>query len=347
MNTSQVNATFFPGQAYQIMVSTHVIAGALAIMCWDILHNLNNDYRLLFKYRSAYRLELFISDRLGTLGYAVAIAITQTAPIGRCEELHLAMSCLYSICISATTLLFLFRVWAIWNRNKYVVWFFNFMWLGVVGAQIAAQEAVFTTNDGSSSYCTSKKAKPFVVVCVIIPVVNDTLVLLAVTIGFVMNTHLEPTLKHGMRTVIYGEYLPAFSKAMLRGNQMYYLVAVGCNLLTLVMFYINSLPEVYRSMLAVPNAIVMNIMACRVYRNTKFGNQWMEPAINITPIAFQEPIANSSATRALDLLSETGNTNAGRSGFVKGGNPGNVDVVDISQRISEMREDNNRGDCAV
>ena len=66
--------------------------------------------------------------------------------------------------------------------------------------------------------------KPFGVVSVIIPLVNDTLVLLAVTIGLVTNTQLQdPTLKEGIRTVMYGDYLPAFSRAILRGNQMYYL----------------------------------------------------------------------------------------------------------------------------
>ena len=98
------------------------------------------------------------------------------------------------------------------------------MWLGVVGAELTAPHTLFSTSIGSTRYCTLGTVKPFAVpLCVIVPLVNDTLVLLAVTVGLVMNTRLDPTLKEGIRTVMYGDYLPAFSRAMLRDNQMYYL----------------------------------------------------------------------------------------------------------------------------
>ena len=130
---------------------------------------------------------------------------------------------MYAICISATSLLFFFRVRAVFSRSKYVVWFFSFMWLAVLGAAFATPQALFATSIGSTKYCTTGTMKPFAVVCVIVPLVNDTLILLAVTVGLAMNTHLEPTLKQGIRTVMYGDYLPAFSRAMLKDNQMYYM----------------------------------------------------------------------------------------------------------------------------
>jgi chromate transport protein ChrA len=130
---------------------------------------------------------------------------------------------MYAICIPATSLLFFFRVRAVFSRSKYVVWFFSFMWLAVLGAAFTTPQALFATRIGPTKYCTTGTLKPFAVVCVIVPLVNDTLVLLAVTVGLATNTHLEPTLKQGIRTVMYGDYLPAFSRAMLRDNQMYYM----------------------------------------------------------------------------------------------------------------------------
>jgi DNA-binding IclR family transcriptional regulator len=98
------------------------------------------------------------------------------------------------------------------------------MWLAVVGAASTAPLVVEWTSISSTGYCTDNVVKPFGVVSVIVPLVNDTLVLLAVTVGLVTNTHLqEPSLKEGIRTVMFGDYLPAFSRAMLRDNQMYYL----------------------------------------------------------------------------------------------------------------------------
>jgi hypothetical protein len=127
------------------------------------------------------------------------------------------------ICVPATSLLFFLRVRAVFNRSKYVIWFFSFMWLAVLGAVLILPQGVFATRIGSTRYCATKTLKPFVMVGIIVPLVNDTLVLLAVTVGLAMNTYPEPTLKQGIRIVMYGDYLPAFSRAMLRDNQMYYL----------------------------------------------------------------------------------------------------------------------------
>ena len=149
--------------------------------------------------------------------------IKSAAPIARCGELQRLASWMYAISIPATSLLFFFRVRAVFSRSKYVIWFFSFMWLAVLAAALTAPQALFAMSIGSTRYCTTGTLKPFAVVCIIVPLVNDTLVLLAVTVGLVMNTHLEPTLKQGIRTVMYGDYLPAFSRAMLRDNQMYYL----------------------------------------------------------------------------------------------------------------------------
>ena len=75
---------------------------------------------------------------------------------------------------------------------------------------------------------------------------------------------------------------------------------VGLNLLTVVVFYIRSLPLEYRIVLGAPSTMVTNVMACRVFRNTKIGNKlWVDPTLNIPSILLQAPDANSSATRTL------------------------------------------------
>ena len=96
------------------------------------------------------------------------------------------------------------------------------MWLAVLGAALTVPQAVSAMNADSTRYCTTRRAESFAIAPAIVSFVNDTLVLLATTVGFVMNTH-QPTLKGGIRTMMYGDYLPAFSRAMLRDNQMYYL----------------------------------------------------------------------------------------------------------------------------
>lgn len=47
---------------------------------------------------------------------------------------------------------------------------------------------------------------------------------------------------------------------------------VTSNLVTLIMMCIKPVPEAYRTMFTGPNVLIMNIMACRVFRNIRFGN---------------------------------------------------------------------------
>ena len=121
---------------------------------------------------------------------------------------------------------------------------------------------------------------------------------------------------------------------------------VGCNLLTLVTFYINSFTIAYRAMFIVPNIMLTNVMACRVFRNTKFSNQWVDPTITIPSIVFQEPDVNSSATHAPGLISEPDNRCRGGRGTVAGGKPENGDVVEIysSHKNISLQEARNRED---
>jgi hypothetical protein len=101
-----------------------------------------------------------------------------------------------------------------------------------------------------------------------------------------------------------------------------------------------------------PNVMLMNIMACRVFRNTKLGNQRADPAIDISSsgaIVFPKPNVNSSGTYALRHLSGNGNQACG-SGGVAGGKLGNADVIEIyssHKHLSEMQEEHNRGDSAA
>ena len=143
--------------------------------------------------------------------------------IGSCRDRQRALAWMYAICIPTTSLLFFLRVRAVFYRYKYVVWFFSCMWLAVAGAAFTAPRTLVASSIGSSNYCVGVTVKSFALVCIVIPFINDTLVLLAVTIGLGMHAHIEPNLKQGIRTVMYGDYLPAFSRAMLRDNQMYYL----------------------------------------------------------------------------------------------------------------------------
>lgn len=45
-----------------------------------------------------------------------------------------------------------------------------------------------------------------------------------------------------------------------------------CNLLVLIMTFVPGIPVMYRTIFLVPSVGLTNIMACRVFRNTKLGH---------------------------------------------------------------------------
>jgi len=102
-------------------------------------------------------------------------------------------------------------------------------------------------------------------------------------------------------------------------------------------------------MFIVPNTMLTNVMACRVFRNTKFGNQWVDPTLIIPSIVFQEPDANSSATHAPGLISETDTQCRGGRGIAADAKLENGDVVEIysSHKNISLQEAHNRGDSAA
>jgi hypothetical protein len=114
------------------------------------------------------------------------------------------------------------------------------------------------------------------------------------------------------------------------------------------MFFITSLPLMYRTTFVVPNVMLMNVMACRVFRNTILGNQCMDPTIAISSIEFQEPNANSLAAPAPDLISETDNqSRIGRGAIGRKLENGDVIAIFPSHKNISIQMDRNRGDSGA
>ncbi|KAF8898069.1 hypothetical protein CPB84DRAFT_1748075 [Gymnopilus junonius] len=242
-----------PDIAYQVTIASYILVGSLGVLVWDILNNLDGDFRLLTQHRIGMPTVAYFISRLGSLAYVLASTIFETARAGNCPRFEKIVCALFPIAIPATSLLFFFRVRAVFDGNKYVIAFFAFTWLAVLGGCITVTRGVTGIN------------------IAIIPLVNDTLVFLAISFRLMTNTHVDLNLKSGVKTVLSGAYLPAFSKTLFQDGQIYYLTTVTTNLMTVIMLYIGTVPITYRTMFTVPNITLMNIMACRVFRNTKFG----------------------------------------------------------------------------
>jgi hypothetical protein len=115
------------------------------------------------------------------------------------------------------------------------------------------------------------------------PLVNDGIVFFAISWRLWRNTWAPRTVKNSVRVLVFGDYLPAFSRSLLQHGQIYFLsvllilsatlvnstihrTAVGTNVLVVVMAYSTSVPSPYRTVFTIPNVTLTNIMACRAYQ---------------------------------------------------------------------------------
>jgi hypothetical protein len=253
------------------MTSRYVTVASLAIFVWDFLNNFLNDYKLISQYRVRLPTVVYFMSRISSLGFIVSTTVFQTAPVGTCYQLEKSLGALFLVSVTSTSLLFFIRTRAVFDRNPWVVAFFAGLWLAVVAACLTVIVGVDGVNIGNTRYCIDAEVKPYVSMATVIPLINDTCVFLAISWRLFSNSYARPTLKHSFRVLIFGDYMPMFSKAMLHDGQAYYLTTVTINLVAVIMLFNQSVPTILRTVFWVSNVVIVNIMASRVFRNTIFG----------------------------------------------------------------------------
>ncbi|PPR04829.1 hypothetical protein CVT24_010250 [Panaeolus cyanescens] len=260
-----------PDLAFQVTISNYTVVGSLAVMIWDIVINLSCDWRLLTQYRVRTPTLIYFLSRWSTLAYLIGTTILLTAPVGSVCSKFRFINILYTFAIPSTSLLFVLRVQAIYRENKAVIAISSALWLCVLAGCITPIFGLDGQTIGITKYCIQSKLEPYVSAAAIAPLVNDTFVFLATTWRLLQNAHGEAGLKGNLQTLFLGRNLPLLSKAMLQDGQVYYLTTISLNLVTDILFFNTSVPVAYRSLIGVPNIVLMNCMACYVFRNVKFG----------------------------------------------------------------------------
>ncbi|KAF8898057.1 hypothetical protein CPB84DRAFT_1781289 [Gymnopilus junonius] len=256
-----------PAVAYESLISSYVLVASLAVHIWDILSSLNEEYDVFMK--RPLRLPWFVCwiARLSSLCFLLYNTIYGTAPVGNCETLSRIGPSLFCVALSSTSLMFYLQVTAMYKGQKLVSAFFS-SWSLTTVVGVGSGVAI-----GPTKHCLSGSLKPFVGANVFITFVNDTLVFVATwlrlaQVGLPGNTRFKELIK------------AAFSLGLLfRDGQAYYLTTASLSLITMVIFYIDSIPLVYRATLPSINLALMNIMACRVYRRWRSGRYKKEDRI--------------------------------------------------------------------
>ncbi|KDR73157.1 hypothetical protein GALMADRAFT_158289 [Galerina marginata CBS 339.88] len=269
---STIAAYLPPALVFELSILNYIYVGALSVMVWDVLNNLKADYLILTKRRIKLPTLIYWISRLSTLVWLLMIVVFQTAPIGHCARIARVMSGILAVAISSTSLLFFLRLRGVYKDNIYVVFSFFILWLAVCGGSLADAITIIGTNVGPTKYCTQGNFTSVVSMSGLVVVVDDTLVFLAISWRVMKFSPSNVwTLKSTLTRFFRGTDLPAFAKALLQDGQAYYLSTIFFSFATTIITYTGSISPVYRAMFGNPNLMLMNVMACRVFRNTKLG----------------------------------------------------------------------------
>lgn len=143
------------------------------------------------------------------------------APVGDCHVLAKAIGWCGGIAMPLNSLLFFFRVRAVFNSNKFIVTLFGLLWLATLGC-LSAPFAVDGIHIGTTQYCVNSDVKSYSSAGIVIIAVHDTLVFFAITIKLTMFS-LADTWPERIRTFFSGRGMGFMSKALLTTGQLYYL----------------------------------------------------------------------------------------------------------------------------
>ncbi|KAJ6454638.1 hypothetical protein C8R45DRAFT_1189224 [Mycena sanguinolenta] len=233
-----------PAVAGQFEASRYLYAATLGAYTWDIGLNLGNDYALLFKHRVRFPTIVYFLSRAFTLALILSSFVFQVASVENCNALGIALGICFVLSQTATAMLFFLRVTAVWHPSKIAYVLFSMLWIAVLGAGITAPLGIL-----------------------IIPLVNDTAIFLAINYRILAHTMAANSLTAHLRVFFGGTGQSALSRASLQSGQHFYLIAVT-HIVLLVLLKLPQFLPVYHAM---PGFVLINVMACQVFRRINFG----------------------------------------------------------------------------
>ncbi|KAF7350885.1 hypothetical protein MSAN_01650600 [Mycena sanguinolenta] len=225
-----------PEIARELQVATLVFAGTTAVLIWDILHHLGDDYYLLFKYKFRLATAAYFVSRVASLFYALGFTLFATYPIPDCQTAMTIFNCGLLVSSSATSLLFFLRVRAVYGGQRLPTCIFGFLWICVVAAAVTVPISTQATRVGT--LCLVTKVPSYSGAASTVLMVNDTSVVLAISYRLLANTHRDQSVGDKLRKFFSGApHLHNFSKAVFRDGQKYYMITIVSNAVTISMVY--------------------------------------------------------------------------------------------------------------
>ncbi|KAI0789314.1 hypothetical protein C8Q75DRAFT_807408 [Abortiporus biennis] len=258
-----------PDIANQLEAARCLYSATLGAWVWDLLMSMHEDWRVFSKGSLRLPGVVYILARMASLSFILTAFIFAVGYVDNCHALAKTIGWCGAAAMPLNSLLFFFRVKAVFNNNPIVVVLFGILWLATLGC-ISAPFAVDGTSIGTTRSCVSTSVQSYSSAGIIIVAVHDTLVFFAITIKLTMSS-LADSWTQQLRTFFSGRGMGKMSRTLLMSGQLYYLATVGLNIVAMAVILAPSVPPVIAAMFSIPNVALQNAMACRVYRQLKLG----------------------------------------------------------------------------
>lgn len=152
--------------------------------------------------------------------------VSIVAAVDSCETVRVVLVASYPIAIPASSFLFLLRVRAVFAAEPVIQRFFSVLWLGVLGSALTFPFALHGAHIGPTKYCINTNTQSFASVGQIGATIYDSLVFLAISWRLSSDSMEGSTPRERMGAFFGGKALPALSRGLLQGGQVYYLWAI-------------------------------------------------------------------------------------------------------------------------
>ncbi|THU80217.1 hypothetical protein K435DRAFT_785517 [Dendrothele bispora CBS 962.96] len=275
------------GLAHRSLISYRQMLG------WDILTNIDDEIELYFARELGLPTFAYLFCRISSVFYALVQTLYVVLDISNCAHLEFVLPLGVAASTNSISFLFLLRVRAIYHESRKAQIFFTTFWL----ISAACSALFFKFGDGEQSIinpqkCTFGKIHPiFSSVANGLFLVFDTIVYLAISFRlfriFQFERNLESILlgtgsRNRASSFFTGRCLPAFSRSFLRDGQLFYTMSFFLTVQIIVLY----IPPQYNLIPDPLYLVLLNILACYVFRNVKLG-KIREESLSISSIHFR------------------------------------------------------------
>ncbi|KAJ7072940.1 hypothetical protein C8F01DRAFT_1012932 [Mycena amicta] len=264
--------------AKQLQLVSYIFVGTTAVLLWDVLNNLSEEYTILFKRKLRLSVGPYLMSRISSLVYVIGFTVFTTYPIGACKQALTAFDCFLPLATSSSALLFYFRLRAVYGGARLVSLLFLFLWLCVTGTSLTIPIGSAGATIGNTQACVVTKVSRYIAALGVTQCVYSTGIFLAISGRLLADAPVRhSTGQKAWAVASFGRpNLHAYSRTLFMDGQKYYIISVLVNLVVLIMVFAPVSP-VYQGMLGGPAVGLTSIMACRVYRHARL-HRWSAPA---------------------------------------------------------------------